>query len=1777
MQPLQHESVEPSEYSSDTDCDIYSDDLDDIQQDEESAEEKQREIDDEEEMDGDEDEEIYEEDTEEQDSIDDDSESDYQESESSGEGDKYCDVCERQVDRHTDHQCQDCRVYVHKRCYNENLHVKLNTHSNSFFHCVLRRHGNVLKCYNCNLPMHEKQRLSECRTCHRVFHNRCLAGQSVTVGSELFQCRICTRSEATLAQGEGIPDFAANHFSEVAHHCGEQFPCDHCGSKIWLAEGKLCCEHGRAVIRDSECRPPPSFRGLYEKNAQLLINNGRQVNQLCTVTNIKVTEPVVRKVDGETRVTDRVNIGGQLQYEEKFVQMSGIVSHFDKVPVGRVTSDKYSPLMGNPLSYIMMPSLSAEALRQKTSALFTDDVIRLSLEFRSLFAQRNAFLQSLMIQMKHYLDHLPDSYRFLGGRQSWSNVVEKVNFLDSNEVFISLSEESGAQHQFGERNMSLLFNSGFSNIFSTPRIQSEFIWKTHDSMSNFNLHWGIDEKEYEQSTFMLLDPCAFSGYFKSKGEQYQALNKVMNSYVPISRARYIRSKMFQSEFQKYVPRLFEEWILDQVAQLKYSTAFEAQKWKQFHYGVTQRDANRINFSKDTMQLYSVSKNVRGSFKDRQHQIAKGMLQVYQSGIPTLFITFTANPKWPEITENLAPGQKWFHNPVLVARVFKIKLDDMIDKLKRGFFFGDVKAEFIQYSIEFQKRGIPHAHILVKLESMEYCTAAFAKKHISAKIPEKCEHDCIGNNQTPLCDKCRLNKLVLEHMMHNHKANRCFVKKDKFGKLLPRTQQECKYGYPYKECPCIAAGIQGFMSYERGTKDSMVVPHAKTLLLRYEAHINVEACAGHRSIFYLRKYLSKEPDTVQVSLTNTARDEKSELELFFKTRCYTSCEATWEGLGFTFNYFWPEVELLDIHDENFNRFFTKDNSDRSLAQIRQKAINNSSSQLLQYFKRPRGTIQMKQRGLNVNVDFDTMTFNDYYKRCDVRPCLDLLASRSPLDNCTPPNRVVLLPEERNAGVGHLNFKNNELYCLLKLLEKFSARSFADLKGNHSTYTARAKEEGLFASIDMDTNESIIVEMSQRHRSPAEIRYFLASLAQLPEYISQVPLLFLKHWKQMADPNRDVDPQWPIEKQEHFIKVETLHRLMQLLCREGIDLFAADFDPPFEFKELYADLEAYLLNSGKSRRHKMDPSIFFNITRDVVGDIPSYDTLGLDQRNVRNHILESYATHNVFYVNGIAGAGKTSLLKHLFGEFALNLNKKCLCTAFTGIAASLLPGLPLTTHRAFGLPIDDSDEIEVSDKLCVSSIKKNSFMFRVLQETDVVFIDEVSMLHRKYLELIDRLLRSLNPQTALLPFGGKLVILAGDFHQLPPVTKCKRNEVESSVLLNTPCSSQLWVDHVRPLTLEQAFRFDTNKHPSYPEELLEIAKARHNGPLPTQSTTPVELPKSIKVVSDFPERAFCNFDPVGLISPHHESVRTYNQKVMENFVRHKQEPLTTFDASYQLPGSRQVYLTPADVQDFQINNLPDHKLSVAIGMPMMILRNVNPTLKLCNGTIVVVVHVTNNAVIVKHWKDRENPEAQQHVIFRIPFSMSARGHKLARFQFPLVPAFAITINKSQGKTIDKPLYIDLRTPCFAHGQLYVAMSRIVCPSLITVINDEGSSKVYNVVYQQLLAMAHLRSSDFLNDIPTDDLGVDRAQRSPQIDFEVKKVLTKKERLQKAFGPRMLQTQKNDKNCAGVFRIRQATREVRQREIRCHNCDNCFPEYKWKRTYNCCPNCDSQIVKK
>ncbi|XP_037911978.1 uncharacterized protein LOC119652109 [Hermetia illucens] len=150
----------------------------------------------------------------------------------------------------------------------------------------------------------------------------------------------------------------------------------------------------------------------------------------------------------------------------------------------------------------------------------------------------------------------------------------------------------------------------------------------------------------------------------------------------------------------------------------------------------------------------------------------------------------------------------------------------------------------------------------------------------------------------------------------------------------------------------------------------------------------------------------------------------------------------------------------------------------------------------------------------------------------------------------------------------------------------------------------------------------------------------------------------------------------------------------------------------------------------------------------------------------------------------------------------------------------------------------------------------------------------------------------------------------------------------------------------------------------------------------------------------------------------------------------------------------------LNSLELSALPPHNLQLKIGSVVMVLRNINQS-RLCNGTRLVVEKLMNNVIEATIIKGKYKGE--DVLIPRIPMIPTDLPFDFKRLQFPLCLAFAMTINKSQGQSLEV-CGINLEFPCFAHGQLYVAYLRVEQPSSLFIYAPQNKTK--NIVYEKAL---------------------------------------------------------------------------------------------------------------
>ncbi len=361
----------------------------------------------------------------------------------------------------------------------------------------------------------------------------------------------------------------------------------------------------------------------------------------------------------------------------------------------------------------------------------------------------------------------------------------------------------------------------------------------------------------------------------------------------------------------------------------------------------------------------------------------------------------------------------------------------------------------------------------------------------------------------------------------------------------------------------------------------------------------------------------------------------------------------------------------------------------------------------------------------------------------------------------------------------------------------------------------------------------------------------------------------------------------------------------------------------------------------------------------------------------------------FLTGPPGAGKTYVLNE-FVRRAERVGKRVAVTASTGIAATHIGGA--TIHSWSGLGIRDSLTPQDRDWL-----RYNATLLRRYMNTDILVIDEVSMLHGKRLDMVDEACRLVRGDNA--PFGGLQVVLVGDLFQLPPVNR--GNEPDDFMHM-----SAAWAE------LNPSICYLSEQHRQAGDRLLDVLEAMRRGQVEDwhMDTLQERLGKQ-------PEAGA----PVTRLYAHNVDVDSINDRHLRN-----------------LGGDSRVFTrfatgSASKVEQLSRSLLAPETLVLKEGAEVMFVAN-NFAQGFVNGSRGQVVEFQNGQPMVRLTGSGKTIRVEPH-----SWTLTEDGKKRAEVsQLPLRLAWAITIHKSQGMSLDAA-EIDLGKS-FTPGMGYVALSRV-----------------------------------------------------------------------------------------------------------------------------------------
>ncbi|CAN0875200.1 ATP-dependent DNA helicase PIF1 [Linum grandiflorum] len=516
----------------------------------------------------------------------------------------------------------------------------------------------------------------------------------------------------------------------------------------------------------------------------------------------------------------------------------------------------------------------------------------------------------------------------------------------------------------------------------------------------------------------------------------------------------------------------------------------------------------------------------------------------------------------------------------------------------------------------------------------------------------------------------------------------------------------------------------------------------------------------------------------------------------------------------------------------------------------------------------------------------------------------------------------------------------------------------------------------------------------------------------------------------------------------------------------------------------------LPTGATSIHRENDLVSQHLAFDISKEQANYHrsrvSLNAAQQKAHDAILQSVHENSgkLFFLYGNGGTRKTYLYNCIISRVR-SLGQTAIVVASSGIAATLLSG-GVTAHSQFKIPIE-------VDHASTCAVKKGTTLTRLLQLATLIVWDEAPMVHKYSFEAVDRTLCDImNTPTDgpnYKPFGGKTVLLGGDFRQtLPVITNGTRGEnIEASLtrsyllhhctLLQLHTNMRLTPSDVEPPSCFAGMHFS--------DWVLAVGDGRLTPTtFPNSSSSDwisipkcVVVPESANPIKDLINLAYIRSRAI--VAPTNDVVTEINDYILDRLPREQHIYLSS--DTLTSPGTYQTTLEIEYPTEFLngllYNGMPEHQLRFKKYSIVMLLQNLNPAAGLCNGTRILITHLGTNvirglivggsyectiAIIPRIVLDKTDP--------KWPFTLKRR-------QYPLRLCYGMTINKSQGQTLDE-IGIFLPKPVFSHGQLYVALSRVRSAAGIHIVlhgADEEAVQnctrniVYAEIFQDLQAHA------------------------------------------------------------------------------------------------------------
>jgi ATP-dependent DNA helicase PIF1 len=416
------------------------------------------------------------------------------------------------------------------------------------------------------------------------------------------------------------------------------------------------------------------------------------------------------------------------------------------------------------------------------------------------------------------------------------------------------------------------------------------------------------------------------------------------------------------------------------------------------------------------------------------------------------------------------------------------------------------------------------------------------------------------------------------------------------------------------------------------------------------------------------------------------------------------------------------------------------------------------------------------------------------------------------------------------------------------------------------------------------------------------------------------------------------------------------------------------------------------------------------------------------------------HNLL-LTGPGGSGKTALIKKMV-EISKAGGKNIQVCALTGCAAVLLNCQAKTVHSWAGIGLANGPADLVIKRIIANKKKTQNW-----KKVDILIIDEVSMMSQKNFEILDGIARGVRKDRAHLPFGGIQLVFSGDFYQLPPVSSnasfSPTYDYDDSVASSAFCfESPRWESTIAVVVqLKKIFRQTDDVYTTILNRIrvgklsksaFDILNRQLNKTMPATFKPTILLPrkKDVEVI---------NMAEMAKLTSNEKKYTLQRVEMLpeELAASYNSSRNSSNSNSNSSSNSSSISHEQREMEyTYMVNNIMAEKeIILKVGAQVMCIANIDmeSTEPLVNGSQGVIVDFVSNGLPLVQFTNGYKRIIQYHTW------SSETNASIGVKQIPLIYAWAVTIHKSQGMSLDMA-QIDAGSSIFECGQTYVALSRI-----------------------------------------------------------------------------------------------------------------------------------------